>query len=198
MFWGKRFNQRKNDDSDDDDEDDGAVTIQGSHIYFHGEVNEKNMMDISIAIDQFNDDRKAYREIYLHIQSWGGYVHTALGTASAIVDSESPVTTIIEGVAASAATIIAIAGNDRRIRKNGCMMIHEIYGTLTGKKSVIDDDYINLQNLEKRVLDFFKERTNLSVKKLEKMFKRELEYSAEECVKLNLVDEIINRKRRRV
>ena len=197
MFWGKRFNQQKNDDSDED-EDDGAVTIQGNHIYFHGEVNDKNMMAISIAIDQFNSETKAYREIYLHIQSWGGYVHTALGTASAIVDSEIPVTTIVEGVAASAATIITIAGNDRKIRKNGCMMIHEIYGTLTGKKSVIDDDYTNLQNLEKRVLDFFKERTNLSVKKLGKMFKRELEYSAEECVKLNLVDEIISRKRRRV
>ena len=160
MFWGKRFNQPKNDDSDED-EDDGTVTIQGNHIYFHGEVNDKSMMAISIAIDQFNSETKAYREIYLHIQSWGGYVHTALGTASAIVDSEIPVTTIVEGVAASAATIITIAGNNRKIRKNGCMMIHEIYGTLTGKKSVIDDDYINLQNLEKRVLDFFKERTNL-------------------------------------
>ena len=197
MFWGKRFNQQKNDDSDED-EDDGAVTIQGNHIYFHGEVNDKNMMAISIAIDQFNSETKAYREIYLHIQSWGGYVHTALGAASAIMDSEIPVTTIVEGVAASAATIITVAGNSRKIRKNGCMMIHEIYGTLIGKKSVIDDDYTNLQNLEKRVLDFFRERTNLSVKKLEKMFKRELEYSSEECVKLNLIDEIISRKRRRV
>jgi ATP-dependent protease ClpP protease subunit len=197
MYWGKQ--KRTNNDESDEEDSQGAVITKKNHIYFYGDTTEKSMMEISMAIDAFNQDTKPYREIILHIQSWGGYVHCALGTAGVIMDSEIPVTCIVEGMAASAATIIAVAGKKRKIRSTGFMLVHEVRTVLGGKKSVIDDDYKNLQMLEDKIIEFFVERTKMPRSKFTKMLRRELCYSPEECLKLSMIHEIIgkNKKRKR-
>jgi ATP-dependent protease ClpP protease subunit len=195
MYWGKR-KKTKNEDSDDET-DDGSVLVKNNHIYFRGDTTEKTMMEITMAIDTFNSDPRPYSEIILHIQSWGGYVHCALGAAAAIAESKIPVTCLVEGMAASAATILTVAGAKRKIRSTGFMLVHEVRTVLGGKKSVIDDDYKNLQVLEKRITDFFVERTKMPRDKFSKMMRRELMYTPEDCLKLNMVHEIIGKKRKR-
>ncbi len=195
MYWGKK-KQAKNDE-EEEEEDQGAVIIKNNHIYFYGDTTEKSMMEISIAIDGFNQDPKPYRDIFLHIQSWGGYVHCALGTAAVIMDSDIPVTCIVEGMAASAATILTVAGKTRKMRSTGFMLVHEVRTVLGGKKSVIDDDYKNLQVLEDKIVDYFVERTGMPKSKFSKMLRRELCYTPEECVKLKMIHEITGRKKRK-
>ena len=133
----------------------------------------------------------------IHINSYGGYVYDALSTVDRIIASETPVTTIIEGIAASAATMISICADNRQIRPNSVMLIHQLHGGAYGKKCDLDDEYKNLNRLEKRLTRLYHEHTTLTKKKLKEIMSKELEYDPDDCVKYGLVDEILSRKRKR-
>ena len=92
-----------------------------------------------MAINEFNQSEKKYDDIFLHIQSYGGNVHDALSSVDTILNSEIPITTIIEGYAASAATLISIVGDYRYIFKNAYMLVHQLSSEFFGKKCDIDD-----------------------------------------------------------
>lgn len=195
-YWGLK-RTKKNDDSDDEEDDDSKVKICKNHIYFYSDVAPKAILKLNQAIDDLNEPGKMYPEIFIHINSYGGYVYDALSAVDRIVASETPVTTIIEGIAASAATMISICADHRQIRPNSVMLIHQLRGGTYGKKCDLDDEYKNLNRLEKRLTSLYQEHTTLSKKKLKEMMSKELEYEPDDCVKYGLVDEILTRKRKR-
>jgi len=195
-YWGLK-RKKKNDDDDDDDDDESKVKVCKNHIYFYADVAPKAILKLNQAIDALNEPGKMYSEIFIHINSYGGYVYDALSTVDRIIASETPVTTIIEGIAASAATMISICADHRQIRPNSVMLIHQLRGGTYGKKCDFDDEYHNLNKLEKRLTKLYQEHTTLSKKKLKEMMSKELEYEPTECEKLGLVDEILTRKRKR-
>ena len=195
-YWGLK-RKKKNDDDDDDDDDESKVKVCKNHIYFYADVAPKAILKLNQAIDALNEPGKMYSEIFIHINSYGGYVYDALSTVDRIIASETPVTTIIEGIAASAATMISICADHRQIRPNSVMLIHQLRGGTYGKKCDFDDEYNNLNKLEKRLTKLYLEHTTLSKKKLKEMMSKELEYEPTECEKLGLVDEILTRKRKR-
>lgn len=196
----KRKKKNDEDDSDDEDDNGGTVKTVGNRLYFYGDVNSKNILELNKQINFFNDEIKKYDVIYLHIQSYGGLVHEALSLVDTITYSDIPIHCIIEGIAASAATIISIVCDHRYIRPNSVMMIHQLRGGVYGRKSDVDDEYKNLNKLNNKILKIFKEYSRLPKKELEKLFSRELEYSPSECLKYGFVDEIMcyqNKKRKR-
>ena len=183
---------------DDSDEDDGSeVKVFNNHIYFYVDVNIKNILDLNMTINEFNQSQKKYDDIFLHIQSYGGNVHDALSTVDTILNSEIPVTTIIEGYAASAATLISISGDYRYIYKNAYMLVHQLSSELFGKKCDIDDEHKNLTQLDKRLKSHYKEHTEMDRKQIEELIQKEIELDAETCIKYGLADEIWTTKKRR-
>ena len=183
---------------DESDEDDGSeVKVFNNHIYFYVDVNIKNILDLNMTINEFNQSQKKYDDIFLHIQSYGGNVHDALSTVDTILNSEIPVTTIIEGYAASAATLISISGDYRYIYKNAYMLVHQLSSELFGKKCDIDDEHKNLTQLDKRLKSHYKEHTEMDRKQIEELIQKEIELDAETCIKYGLADEIWTTKKRR-
>ena len=188
----------KNDnDSDDDSDDSSEVKVFNNHIYFYVDVNIKNILDLNMTINEFNQSQKKYDDIFLHIQSYGGNVHDALPTVDTILNSEIPVTTIIEGYAASAATLISISGDYRYIYKNAYMLVHQLSSEFFGKKCDIDDEHKNLTQLDKRLKSHYKEHTEMDRKQIEELIQKEIELDAETCIKYGLADEIWTTKKRR-
>jgi ATP-dependent Clp protease protease subunit len=128
--------------------------------------------------------------MWVHINCWGGTVYDALAAVDVMVASPTPIVTIIEGMAASAATMLSIAGDRRLIRPSGVMLIHQLRGGDYGKKCDVEDEMENLEKLEDRLVEYYVANTKIRESKFRKMMGRELEYSAETCLKLGLVDEI--------
>jgi len=129
--------------------------------------------------------------IKLHITSYGGSVVAALSAIDCIEESKVPIHTIIDGYAASAATLISVHGTKRYIKKNASMLIHQLRSGLWGKMSEIDDDYINLQKTDKLIKKIYLEKTKLKSKEISNILKHDLDWDAKECVKNGLVDEIL-------
>ena len=97
------------------------------------EINKENQQAFSLPFkSKFNKDPE-YPPIYLHIKSDGGCVESALSSIDLILTSNCPVHTIIEGYAASAATMISIVGKKRFIHKNAHMLIHQMSAGFWGK-----------------------------------------------------------------
>ena len=193
IYWGpKKTNSKKNSSSNDDDDDevDLDVTVTENHIYFHTDVTGKSVKQLITAIQKLNKPGKLYREIWVHINCWGGTVYDALAAVDVMVASPTPIVTIIEGMAASAATMLSIAGDRRLIRPSGVMLIHQLRGGEYGKKCDVEDEMENLEKLEDRLVEYYVSNTKIRESKFRKMMGRELEYSAETCLKLGLVDEI--------
>ena len=129
--------------------------------------------------------------IKLHITSYGGSVVAALSAIDCIEESKVPIHTIIDGYAASAATLISVHGSRRYIKKNASMLIHQLRSGVWGKMSEINDDYINLQKTDKLIKKIYLEKTKLKNKEINNILKHDLDWDAQECLKNGLVDEIL-------
>lgn len=184
--------------NDDDSEDENhEVRVFNNHIYFYVDVNIKNILELNMTINEFNQSAQKYDDIFLHIQSYGGNVHDALSTVDTILNSEIPVTTIVEGYAASAATLISISGDYRYIYKNAYMLVHQLSSEFFGKKCDIDDEHKNLNQLDKRLKSLYKQHTQMDKKEIEELIQKEIELDSETCINYGLADEIWTTKKRK-
>jgi len=178
-----------------------TVDIKDNHIYFYGAVNNKNCLKINIAIKELNKKLKNVQNnyevstlrIYLHINSYGGSVFSCLSTIDTILRSPIPIISVIEGCAASAATLISVSCHERVISENSFMLIHQISSSFWGKMEEIKDEFINLKKLTKKIKNIYKKYTKLSNEqgskvKLNDVLKRDLWWDSDECLKYGLAD----------
>ena len=195
----RRLNSNDN-DSDSDDEVELVQKADNNHLYFWCDVTKKTCLTLSMQLtNTFQKLRNlAYPgdevpPIYIHINSYGGEVDAALGLIDHIFSLKkrgAKIITIIEGYAASAATMISIAGTERRIRPNAYMRIHQFRSGMWGKKTELDDEHKNLEKLESILLNLYKENTKMKKKQLKKLLKRELDLVPSECIDMGLIDSI--------
>ncbi len=108
-----------------------------------------------------------------------------------ILQSKVPVVTIVDGCAASAATIMSVVGTHRKINRNAFMLIHQLSSGMWGKYEELKDDMKNSDALMKRIKGIYEERTKIPKRKLNEILKHDLWWDAETCLKYGLVDEII-------
>ena len=186
-------------DDEDEDYEEANVKVLNNNIYFYCEVSKESILDLNYNIEELSNKLMILSiqngidpiPIKIHIQSDGGEVFSAFSAVDTIKNCKVPVHTYIEGCAASAATIISVAGHKRYITKNSHMLIHQISSSFWGKMNEFEDEMKNLNLLTKYVTNIYKQNTKLSVKQMKEMFKKDLWMPAEECFKMGLVDEIM-------
>jgi len=193
-MWGRKKQHKKNSESDEEEDDDDII-IHNNHIYFYSDVYTKPIQQLNKAINELNEQGNGYSEIWIHINSYGGTVYDALAAVDTIKASPTPIITIIEGMCASAATMMSVVGDRRYIRPNSVMLIHQLRCGVYGKKDDVIDEMDNVTKLENRLVDLFVENSKLSKPVFQKMMSRELEYSAKKCLKMGFVDEIYEGKK---
>ena len=196
------YKRKCNDDEEgDDDEPTEMISRENNHIYFYSDINRDSIHNLIALI------REAERfcilteleislmeplPIYLHINSYGGCIHSAFAAIDAIAGCRVPVHSVIEGSTASAGTLISISCNKRYIRKNAYMLIHQLSSSCWGKMSEIDDEYKNLTDLMDHVKRIYEERATISEKKLRKLLKHDLWLDSTVAIANGLADEIWN------
>ncbi len=130
--------------NDDDDEDQG--NIRNQHLpYFESTRTDRC---IKIFLDEYIREPKYYRTvlqgidslgegdvILLSINSYGGQLDGAIAIINAIQDTDANVHASIEGVAASAASLIALAAPSISVSPYATMMVHSATFGAFGKQS---------------------------------------------------------------
>ena len=175
-----------------------SVSVRDNHIYFYGNVNTKNAVRINTSIRDITKKLLAVQSdfnvgnlnIYLHINSFGGSVFAGLSIIDTIISNPIPITSIVEGSAASAATIISVVCSERIIRPNSFMLIHQLSSGFWGKMEEIKDEFINLKKLTKKLKLIYKEHTTIEKEQLKGLLKRDLWLDSKECLEYGLVDKV--------
>lgn len=140
-----------------------------------------------ITPEGFLEDLEAVKgknNITIKINSCGGDLYTGIAIHNAIKALSGNKTVIVEGIAASAASVIMCAGDDVQIYPGSMVMIHGVSGFLY--------DYYNLQDLKKLQKDFdaseraiaeiYHAKTGIEVDQLRNMMTRETWMVGQEAV----------------
>ena len=146
--------------------------------------------------------RKALRdlsgvgEIEVLISSPGGDVDEAFQIHDALRDHPAKVITIINGFCASAATIIALAGDERRISKNSLYLIHKCSSRVVGNQHDLEHELESQKTINDVVLDIYRAVNKKSEQDLIDLFDYDNGHgkwiTAQEAVDFGFCTEIYN------
>lgn len=153
-----------------------------AEIYLYGDVGDSWFGGVTAK--QFADDLKAAGKvdtIHLHINSPGGDVFDGLSIYRLLVDHKAKVIVHIDGLAASIASVIAMAGDEIRISESGFLMIHDAWGVAIGSA----DDMRTMANLLEKttgsIRDVYVSRTGKTAAQVEKWMTEETWFTATEA-----------------
>ena len=119
---------------------------------------------------------------------------SSFSTIDTIINLPVPVVSIIEGAAASAATLISVMCSYRVIYPNSYMLIHQLSSSAWGKMDEIEDEIINLKELMKRIKSIYKRKTDINKNALDDILKHDLWWNSKKCLEVGLVDKIMESK----
>ena len=182
-----------------DDDESSSVETVGSRIFFYSEVSKESVLNLNkqlrtLAV-KLSDVGHQYEiqtpPIKLHINSPGGSLLDCFAAVDYVKSSIVPIHSIVEGSAASAATIISVVAKKRMMYKNSFMLIHQLSTGMWGKYEEIVDDYQNATVLMARIKEIYGAHTKIPSNVLKDMLKRDLWFDSKTCLKYGLVDEVI-------
>lgn len=128
--------------------------------------------------------------INMRINSPGGEVFAARTMETAIKNHSSKVIAHIDGIAASAASILAIAADEVIIAPGGFFMIHNALTCACGNKNDMAQTIEILTKVDESLADSYEAKTGADKKKIAKMMDAETWLNANESVDLGLADSI--------
>lgn len=162
-------------------------------IYLYGIIGDSWFGD-GITASQFAKDLKALGEVSdidLRINSDGGSVTQAEAIYTHLVEHKAKVTVHIDGIAASAASYIAMSGEEILIADGGWVMIHEArsieFGTADDFRRMADI----LDKTNDRIVAKYKARTKNDDKKLRAWMAEEKWFVGPEAVENGFADRVV-------
>ena len=191
-------NSFKNENESEEEQEEISIKVHQNNIYLYSGINHNLALEFNIEFKKLEEKMLNISsthscpppEIIIHINSEGGELYAALSIVGTICDSKVPTKSIIEGWAASAATLISIVCDHRIIRKHSHMLIHQLSGGLTGKYNECKDELQQQSQLMKVMIDIYTEYTDINKNKLRNTLKKDILLSSDTCLKYGLVDEI--------
>lgn len=180
------------------DNNEIETKVVDNHIYYYSSVNKKSALELNMKLREvenkllkkYNDHNNHQEYIYLHINSFGGSVFSAFSVIDTIKNMKVPVVSIIEGAAASAATLISVMCDYRIIYKTSYMLIHQLSSGSWGKMNELEEEMENLKELMNSIKTIYKENTNIPRGEISEILKHDLWWNADICLAKGLVDEI--------
>lgn len=134
--------------------------------------------------------------IKLFISSLGGFVDDALAIHDFLSASEARVEVRIAGMTASAATVVALAGDDIQISDNALFLVHHAsagllaFGKVEDIEEAADEAARMLRKVNGRILNLYQKRTGLSAEELDELLAKEEWLTPQEALDLGFVDGI--------
>lgn len=130
------------------------------------------------------------KNINVRINSPGGSVFDGTAIYNTLKNNPAKVTTIIDGAALSVASIIAMAGDEIRMAKNGYLMIHDPSGVARGGAAEMRKMAEMLDTVKASLVTTYAERSKQSPEKIAEMMTAETWMTASEAKDLGFVDSV--------
>ena len=144
------------------------------------------------AVDFVNELAQINGDIEVHINSPGGDVFDGLAIYNSLAQRPGNVTTVVDGLAASAASFIAQAGKNRVIAPGAMMMIHDAAGMCMGNATDMRELAELLDKVSDNIAGIYADRSGRADGWRDAM-KAETWYTADEAVTAGLAHKVAER-----
>jgi ATP-dependent protease ClpP protease subunit len=178
---------------------------EGATIDMYGEVVETRPVDWwtgetipgnFIVLDEFLNDLKDLEgksTVTVHINSVGGSFYAGLAIYNRLRSLGAKITTINDSLAASAGSIIFMAGDTRKVNAGSTLMVHSVMGFLYGYYNVGDlkNTIKTLQAHDKALVAVYKEATGLDEETIRTAIAKDTYMTGQEAVDAGWADVLI-------
>ncbi|MBZ4509121.1 Clp protease ClpP [Mycobacterium avium subsp. hominissuis] len=168
------------------------ATPKSAEIHIYGDIGETFWGDGVSAqsfVDQLNDLGDV-EQLDVRINSPGGSAWDGLTIANALIRHPASVTTHIDGLAASAASIVACAGDEVITSKYGEMMLHNASAVVVGNAEDMREVAAQLEQLNANMATYYADRAGGEVSDWVRAMAKETWYNADEMLSAGLATRI--------
>ena len=136
-------------------------------------------------------EKEARKPITIYIMSYGGDLDYMWTLVDTIKLSTTPITTVNVGVAASAASLIFVAGHRRLMMPNAKVIIHEGSASVQGDAVKVVDATESYKKELKRMKEFILEQTRIPATTLNRRKNNDWTIDAHYCLANGVCDQVI-------
>ena len=159
-----------------------------------GVIAEEPWIDDEITPKQFKSElMSGSGDITLWINSPGGDVFAASQIYNMLMDYKGNVTVKIDGLAASAASVIAMAGTRVLMSPVSQIMVHNPMTVAIGNAEEMSKAIDMLSEIKESIINAYELKTNLPRDEISKMMDSETWMNAKKAVELGFADDILTR-----
>lgn len=165
-------------------------------LYLYGTIREpypwedEESVISSKSVQKTLDSLKG-KNINVHINSGGGDVFESIAIGNLLKQHDGRVNVIIDGLAGSGASVVAMAGEKITMFPNSMMMIHKAWTFAMGNADELRKTADDLEKIDSAVKASYQNRFIGTDEELEDLIAEESWLTAEECVAFGFCDEII-------
>jgi ATP-dependent Clp protease protease subunit len=165
---------------------------EGRTLYLNGVISEETWWGDEVTPKMFKDELLAGTgDITVWINSPGGDVFAAAQIYNMLMDYTGKVTVKIDGIAASAASVIAMAGGDVYMSPVSMIMIHNPSTIAIGDSEEMLRAKALLDEVKESIINAYELKTGLSRTKLSHLMDAESWMNANKAIELGFADKIM-------
>jgi len=138
--------------------------------------------ELTKEIDEINA-----AEIDVRIHSYGGSVYAGWAIYNALKRHDAHVTTYIDGIAASMASLIFLAGDTRNAAENSIYMIHNAWSGAIGDANEFEKAATVLRKLDNQAVKLYSKLSGESEETIREYMEHETHFTADEAMQIGLV-----------
>ena len=171
------------------DSDTGSRTL-----YLDGVIAEESWFEDDITPAAFRAELYAGEgDITVYVNSPGGCVFAASQIYTMIIEYPYDVTVKVDGIAASAASVIAMAGTTVLMAPTGLLMLHNPFSFVMGDTAEMQKAIAMLEEVKESIITAYYIKTGLPHDELARMMDAETWISANRAVELGFADGLLMR-----
>ena len=161
-------------------------------LFLNGEISDETWYGDEVTPKLFKEElESAQGDITVWINSPGGDVFAAAQIYNMLMDYQGNVTVKIDGLAASAASVIAMAGTEVLMSPVAMMMIHNPMTVAIGDSKEMQKASEMLSEVKESIMNAYEIKTGLTRTKISHLMDAESWFNARKAVELGFADTIL-------
>lgn len=161
-------------------------------LYLNGEISDETWYGDEVTPELFRSELQAGSgDVTVWINSPGGDVFAAAQIYNMLMDYKGSVTIKVDALAASAASVIAMAGTTVQMSPVAMMMIHNPMTIAIGDSEEMKKAGMMLDEVKESIMNAYEIKTGLNRSELSNLMNAESWFNARKAVELGFADEIL-------
>lgn len=164
----------------------------GNTLYLNGQISDETWFGDEVTPKLFKEELEACQgDITVWINSPGGDVFAAAQIYNMLMDYKGNVTVKIDGLAASAASVIAMAGTEVLMSPVAMMMIHNPMTVAIGDSQEMQRAIEMLAEVKESIINAYEIKTGLSRAKISRLMDAESWFNAKKAIEMGFADKVL-------